>query len=345
MRLRGLKRDFSPVTPRLQPNDSTLVFPAIPARGDGAHGRIHVDAVQAEDRLDGELVALLFRRARDEPLVRGVLLEIGGAFDGDLRRGLGGGPRASSAKRRARLPLRPRSAGGRASDCHASSRRRDARGELLRALQRPLAIHQQQRLRRRGRALAIGGAGEAGGRIEAAQQLRSGCCAFSSCRWSGACRCRPSPGRRRCASSSPLATSIASRTCSASSRRGLKRQRIFVRRIDLRREFGHRDVRRLPVRGREQDFAMQLLQAPPFRDETPRQPVEQLGMRRLLAELAEIVRGADDAAAEVVGPDAIDDDARGQLVVGPRDPVRERGAAAGRAWRAARSSARRARAA
>ena len=29
MRLRGLKRDFSPVTPRLQPNASTLSFPPL----------------------------------------------------------------------------------------------------------------------------------------------------------------------------------------------------------------------------------------------------------------------------------------------------------------------------
>ena len=38
-------------------------------------------------------------------------------------------------------------------------------------------------------------------------------------------------------------------------------------------------------------------------------------MRRPLAELAEVARRADEAAAEVVLPDAIDDDAGRQRVV------------------------------
>ena len=85
---------------------------------------------------------------------------------------------------------------------------------------------------------------------------------------------------------------------------------------------------------------MHVLHAPAAADELGGQPVEQFGMRRALAHDAEIAGRADDAAAEVIMPDAIDHDARGQRIVGVGEPLRQRGAAAGRfdIRRAARSS-------
>ena len=64
-------------------------------------------------------------------------------------------------------------------------------------------------------------------------------------------------------------------------------------------------------------------------DEAPRQQVEQFRMRRRRTELAEIVGGGDQAAAEDVVPEAVDDDPRGQRVglqIG--DPLRQLQAAA-----------------
>ena len=51
------------------------------------------------------------------------------------------------------------------------------------------------------------------------------------------------------------------------------------------------------------------------------EPVEQLRMRGRRAQLAKVVRRADDAAAEVMLPDAIDDHPRGEHVVGRGDPI------------------------
>ena len=53
----------------------------------------------------------------------------------------------------------------------------------------------------------------------------------------------------------------------------------------------------------------------PFSHELAGQPVEQLGVRRPLAEAAEVARGADDAPAEVVHPDAVDQHAGGERVL------------------------------
>ena len=58
-----------------------------------------------------------------------------------------------------------------------------------------------------------------------------------------------------------------------------------------------------------------------------REPVEQFGVRRLLAHLAEVVRRADEAAAEVPLPDAVGDHSPGERVVGSREPLRQRRAA------------------
>ena len=60
------------------------------------------------------------------------------------------------------------------------------------------------------------------------------------------------------------------------------------------------------------------------------QPIEQLRMRRAHAVVAEIAGGADDAAAEMMLPDAVDHDAGGHRIVLRRDPVGEHRAPAGR---------------
>ena len=68
---------------------------------------------------------------------------------------------------------------------------------------------------------------------------------------------------------------------------------------------------------------MQRLQRQPWRDELGGQPVEQFRVRRPVALQAEIVRRADDAAAEVILPDAIDHHAgRERVVLATGEPVR-----------------------
>src|SRR5579864_2364147 len=51
-------------------------------------------------------------------------------------------------------------------------------------------------------------------------------------------------------------------------------------------------------------------------------------MRRLLAHLAEVVQRGDDATAEVMMPDSVDNHARGQRIVSRCQPFRQRPAAA-----------------
>src|SRR5690606_16010312 len=55
--------------------------------------------------------------------------------------------------------------------------------------------------------------------------------------------------------------------------------------------------------------------------EPVRQPVEQLGMRRLFTEHAEVIDGRDEAAAEEMMPDAVHPDARGERVVRRSDQI------------------------
>ena len=52
-----------------------------------------------------------------------------------------------------------------------------------------------------------------------------------------------------------------------------------------------------------------------------REPVEQFGMRGRGAHEAEVVRGGDEALAEVLLPDAVHDHAGGERVIGARDPL------------------------
>src|SRR4051794_20456409 len=58
------------------------------------------------------------------------------------------------------------------------------------------------------------------------------------------------------------------------------------------------------------------------------EPIEKLGMRRVIAHRAKVVAGCDDSNAEVMLPESIDDDAGGERMIGPGQPAGERGAAA-----------------
>ena len=82
-------------------------------------------------------------------------------------------------------------------------------------------------------------------------------------------------------------------------------------------------VARQPVRARQHDVAVELLERPAALDEAARQPVEKLGMGGFTADRAEVARRVDDAAAEVPVPDAVDDDSRGERVLGVGDPARQ----------------------
>src|SRR5688572_19915297 len=73
---------------------------------------------------------------------------------------------------------------------------------------------------------------------------------------------------------------------------------------------------------------MELLETPPALHELDGEPVQQFGMGRLLTHLAEIVDCRHDAAAEVMVPHPVDDDARGQRILRRRDPLGERETAA-----------------
>src|SRR5215510_9421435 len=77
---------------------------------------------------------------------------------------------------------------------------------------------------------------------------------------------------------------------------------------------------RLAVGIREQDQTMHRLPTPATLHEFGRHPVEQLGMARTISRGAEIAGRLHDALPEMVLPDAIDGHARGQRVVGARDP-------------------------
>ena len=75
----------------------------------------------------------------------------------------------------------------------------------------------------------------------------------------------------------------------------------------------------LLVGGRSHDEAVQPLDRPAVLDEIAGQPVEQVGVGRRLGAQAEVAGGLDQSAAEVVGPDPVDDDPRGERIVGGDD--------------------------
>ena len=80
------------------------------------------------------------------------------------------------------------------------------------------------------------------------------------------------------------------------------------------------EIRRHLVGFRSHDQPLHLLDAPALADELGGQPIEQFGIRRQRAHLAEIAGRADDAGAEVPSPDAIDHHARRQRIVVGGDP-------------------------
>src|SRR5262249_18478465 len=69
------------------------------------------------------------------------------------------------------------------------------------------------------------------------------------------------------------------------------------------------------VRRGQHDLAVKNLDGPALGHEPAGQIVQQFGVRRPLAERAEVGGRADDAPAEVPGPDAVDDDAGRQGII------------------------------
>jgi hypothetical protein len=66
---------------------------------------------------------------------------------------------------------------------------------------------------------------------------------------------------------------------------------------------------------------MHRFHAPAARDELGGQPVEQFGVRRRFAHLAEVARRAHDALAEVMLPDAVHHHPRREGVIGRDEPL------------------------
>ena len=91
--------------------------------------------------------------------------------------------------------------------------------------------------------------------------------------------------------------------------------------VDLRR--GLVPAAGLAVRRGRDDHAVQVLDAPAVGGEFAGQPVQQLGVGRAVALLAEVVGRADDPPSEMGLPDAVHNDAGRQRVFGPRDPCRQ----------------------
>ena len=71
---------------------------------------------------------------------------------------------------------------------------------------------------------------------------------------------------------------------------------------------------------------MNLLDAETAGDELIRQIVQQLGVGGAAAHATEIIGRVDDAAAEMIRPDPVHHDARGERVIGIRDPFCQLGA-------------------
>ena len=76
---------------------------------------------------------------------------------------------------------------------------------------------------------------------------------------------------------------------------------------------------RLPPCGRCDQHPHELLQRPALLHEADGEEVEQFGMGGTVAQVAEIVRRANEALAEKMEPHAVDEDTRGQGIAGIRD--------------------------
>ena len=89
-----------------------------------------------------------------------------------------------------------------------------------------------------------------------------------------------------------------------------------IARIDLECFFHYRRVGGteggLTIARREEDAAVQRLQAPAVFDELDGEPVEQLRMRGRCGAGPEVARGVDESGPEMVRPDPVDDDAGGE---------------------------------
>src|SRR5690349_11737400 len=71
---------------------------------------------------------------------------------------------------------------------------------------------------------------------------------------------------------------------------------------------------------------MKLLEAPLLTDQLSRQPVEQSRVRRPAAIEAKVIRRVDQANAEMIVPEAVDDDSGSQRIAGIGDPFGQAGA-------------------
>ncbi len=80
---------------------------------------------------------------------------------------------------------------------------------------------------------------------------------------------------------------------------------------------------------RRHDQPVHLFDAPVLLHQLDGQPVQKLRMRRTLAHLADVIRCREDAAAEVVLPDAVRGHARRQRILVGDDPLRQCQAAPG----------------
>ena len=79
----------------------------------------------------------------------------------------------------------------------------------------------------------------------------------------------------------------------------------------------------LPIRFRQDDELVDVLQAPAVCDEFVREEIEQLGMAWGIAAETKIAGRGDEALAEVMMPEAVDDDTSGEWIFGMGDPVGE----------------------
>src|SRR5208283_6163240 len=80
-------------------------------------------------------------------------------------------------------------------------------------------------------------------------------------------------------------------------------------------------VRGLPIGGGEQNLAVQAFDAPAVLHEIIGEIIEEFLIARLVAGLAEVADGRDDALAEILVPDAIDEDARRQGIALADEPI------------------------
>ena len=89
-------------------------------------------------------------------------------------------------------------------------------------------------------------------------------------------------------------------------------------------EFRRRHLRRLPVGRGFNDQPVHRFHVPAFVHEFAREPVQQFGMRRLIALRSEILRRDDDAAPEIFLPETVHGHARRERVLFIHEPFAER---------------------